>query len=446
MMASQRLVFLAKQDVLLDQALGIGQALTGGDSLEEELVALAMENLELAGLSRIVVTDREGRILYETIDGAIGVEETFVLVHLPGALSGEDVFYSEYVDGSFHSQAAVPIMSGESDPADRTVIGAVYLYENDPAQGALIEGMQRDLQNFSIGIFIVALFVALIFFRTLTGRLMDMLSAIRIVGSGDYGYKLAVRGNDELAELGQAFNRLSDRLQETEGMRRRFVSDASHELKTPLASIRLLSDSIVQSEDMELTTVREFVEDIGQEAERLARTTERLLCLARLDAVPATDLVPVDVAQVVRQAGHMLQPLAEGCQVEMAFDLAEGCYILATEDDVYQIVLNLAENGIKYNVEGGTLTIRLVLDGDRVQLTLEDTGIGIPEEDIPHIFDRFYRVDKARSRAQGGSGLGLPIVRDTVLQHGGQVEVVSSQEGEGTAIAVTFPVWELEDV
>jgi len=435
MIVSQDLVIDGKEAALTGQALGISQALSGGEALERESVGLIMEQQELAGLSRIAVTDEMGTLLYDTAyRGAEGIN-VLTFEHLPRVLSGYDAFYSAYADGNFRSQVAVPVVHAEGETV--TVIGAVYLYENDLVQGAFIEGFQRDLQNFSIGAFIVALFLALIFFRTLTRRLMEMLSAIRIVGRGDYGYKLAVRGKDELAELGRAFNRLSDRLQETEEMRRRFVSDASHELKTPLASIRLLSDSIVQSEDMEVETVREFAEDIGQEAERLTRTTERLLQLARLDATPEPALVPVDVAQVVRRAGYMLEPLARELDVEMVFDLAEDGLILAVEDDVYQIVFNLAENGLKYNVEGGTLLIRLEKTADQVRLTVEDTGIGIPEEDIPHIFDRFYRVDKARSRARGGSGLGLSIVRDTVLQHGGQIEA-SSRLDVGTRFVVVF--------
>jgi len=320
-----------------------------------------------------------------------------------------------------------------------TIIGAIFLHERDIAQGALIEELRQNLFNLSILIFVAALALAFIFSRTLTRRLMEMLAAIRIVGRGDYSYKLTVKGGDELAELGQAFNTLTDRLQKTEEMRRRFVSDASHELKTPLASIRLLSDSIVQSTDMDKGTIREFVGDIGEEAERLARTTEKLLQLTRLDDAPETEqLVLVDVGQVVTRAGHMLRPLAKRRQVEMVFALRENCQILATEDDMYQIIFNLAENGIKYNLEGGMLWVRLDRVENRVRLIVEDTGIGIPEAEMPYIFDRFYRVDKARSRDQSSSGLGLSIVRDMVLRHGGQVEV-AARDGGGTKATVSFP-------
>jgi len=437
---SRNLVFYAKRAELRGQMTEVSQELGGADRLERAAVSHAMGHLELHNLARIVVTDAAGGILYDTVYGEDDVwEPPAPFEELSLVLDGTGLPYYYYapiinqlVGGTVYTWGAAPIMSGGE------IIGAVYLHEHDRAQGDLIMGLQRNLSAISVMVFVVALILALLFSRTLTRRLMEMLSAIRIVGRGDYSYKLTVTGEDELAELGQAFNTLTDRLQETEEVRRRFVSDASHELKTPLASIRLLSDSIVQSSDMDEHTIREFVEDIGQEAERLSRTTEKLLQLTRLDVAPETELVPVNVGQVVVRAGHMLRPVAQGRQVEMVFEIGEDCRILDTEDDVYQIVFNLAENGIKYNVEGGMLRIRLDSAADTVRLVVEDTGIGIPEADMPYIFDRFYRVDKARSRDQGSSGLGLSIVRDMVLRHGGEVEVTARDSG-GTRFTVRFP-------
>ena len=433
LMESRDLAFYAKQSSLMSQALGVSQALGAAGRLEHETVGHTMGHLDVHNLARIVVTDEAGRVLYDTVYEPEEAMETYApFSDLNQALHGYDVFLSQFVGGSFYSWGASPILSGD------VIIGAVHLHEHDRAQGALIEELQRNLFTISIVVFIAALCLAILFSRTLTRRLMAMLSAIRIAGGGDYGHKLTVKGSDELAELGQAFNTLTDRLQQTEEMRRRFVSDASHELKTPLASIRLLSDSIVQSGGMDERTIREFVEDIGQEAERLSRTTEKLLQLTRLDVAPESELVPVDVAQVVARAGHMLRPLANGRWIDMDFALQKNCHILATEDDVHQIVFNLAENGIKYNIDGGLLRVQLDRIEDRVRLIVEDTGIGIPEADMPYIFDRFYRVDKSRSRIQSSSGLGLSIVRDTVLQHGGEVEVVP-RKGGGTRFTVTFP-------
>ena len=135
----------------------------------------------------------------------------------------------------------------------------------------------------------------------------------------------------------------------------------------------------------------------------------------------------------------MLQPLADSCRVTLESDFDGGCFVLATEDDMYQIILNLAENAIKYNIEGGTVSVCLHCEASNVVLTVDDTGIGIPSQDIPYIFDRFYRVDKARAREAGGSGLGLSIVKSTAEKHGGELQAERKDEG-GMRFTVNFPV------
>lgn len=216
------------------------------------------------------------------------------------------------------------------------------------------------------------------------------------------------------------------------------MSDASHELKTPLASIRLLSDSIVQTENMDAATVREFVADIGNEAQRLQRITEKLLDLSRLDDDVQIVPEPVDVKQITVDALVMLRPLAEERKVRIRCELDDGCVVMATGDDMFHIVFNLMENAVKYNVDGGSVNVSLKGDESTVRLTVADTGIGIPEEDRLNIFSRFYRVDKARSREAGGSGLGLSIVHDAVQAHGGSI-AVGQNKPQGSKFIVSFP-------
>ena len=216
------------------------------------------------------------------------------------------------------------------------------------------------------------------------------------------------------------------------------MSDASHELKTPLASIRLLADSIVQNEGMDQGTVREFVTDIGNETRRLQRTTEKLLDLSRLDDGVQVVPEPVDMKQVSLDALVMLRPLAEERKVRVRSSLEDGCVVMATVDDMFHIIFNLVENAVKYNVPEGSVQLTLRNCKDSVQLTVEDTGIGIPEEDRLNIFSRFYRVDKARSRDAGGSGLGLSIVHDAVQAHGGSI-AVGQNKPQGSRFIVSFP-------
>lgn len=219
---------------------------------------------------------------------------------------------------------------------------------------------------------------------------------------------------------------------------RQFVADASHELKTPLASIRLLADSILQNQEMDRETVQDFVSDIGEEAERLTRITEHLLSLTRLDSLPVGETYIVDLSAVGRRAVSMLLPVADAAQVTIETTWKSGCTLRCTEDDLYQICFNLIENAVKYNFPGGKVFVSTRRNGDQVLFEVADTGIGIPEEELPKVFNRFYRVDKARSRAAGGTGLGLSIVRDTVRRHGGWV-TAQRREPEGSVFTVGFP-------
>ena len=239
-------------------------------------------------------------------------------------------------------------------------------------------------------------------------------------------------------------NVLADRLQQTETMRQRFVSDASHELKTPLAAITLLADSIVQTDGMPMPTVREFVYDIGREAERLRRVTQRLLELSRLHNSGEVKREPVDLQRVTKEVLKMLRPLAEERGIRLESSLDEDCRVLADSDDLHQVIFNLTENAIKYNVPNGQVRVLLYRQEGEAQLLVDDTGIGIPQDKLPHIFDRFYRVDESRTGGdEGSSGLGLSIVKETVEKHGGRVEA-QCREGGGMRFSVRFPVLQNE--
>lgn len=268
------------------------------------------------------------------------------------------------------------------------------------------------------------------------------MTSMRIIQEGNYSHKVNMGGNDELTILGNEFNDLTDRLKTSEEKRSRFVSDASHELKTPLASIKLLTDTILQN-DMDSDTIREFVENIGDEAERLNRMTEKLLSLTRAEGKSSQESEIIYIAPTVRRVARMLLPIAQKAEINVTLNLEQDSTILILEDDLYQIVFNLIENGIKYNTPGGSLTVQLHREEDNAVLQIQDTGMGIPEEALSHIFERFYRVDKARSRATGGSGLGLAIVHSIVLRNRGDIRV-ESVLGKGSTFTVIFPAFDAE--
>ena len=432
------LVIKSKQTALQSQASVVASNLAGLENLgldNRDKVDQIIGDLPDMGLGRIVITDAAGLILYDNGEVGDNVSRYALFGEVTQALRGEgyDVFRCEYRDGAFRSRAAAPVVYRN------VIIGAVYFYEYDNEQGGLLVGIQNNLRNISIVICVAALLLSLVFSGVLTSRLATLLRAIRIVREGEYSHRVQLGGHDELALLADEFDQLTGRLQTTEEVRRRFVSDASHELKTPLASIRLLTDSILQNEQMDAETAKEFVADIGEEAERLTRITEKLLTLTRLDTAPPVETEPVDVKYVVEKVEHMLSPLAQAVDVRLRCRLEEGCLVRATQDDLYQIAFNLMENAIKYNLPQGEVLVTLEGTGETVFLRVEDTGVGIPEEDLPKIFDRFYRVDKARSRAAGGTGLGLSIVRDTARQHGGTVTARHREGTQGTCFEVTFP-------
>lgn len=433
LLMAQNMVFSSKENTLKRQALTIGSALAVSESLSAEGVEQAMALLEDLQVTRVLVTDGAGLILYDssTLEDRSG---SYALMgEVVAALEGQDVFRSEYRQGAFRSRAAAPVVYR------RVTLGAVYLYEYDTEQGQVLRSIQGGLGYISAVICVTALVVVLVLAKALTRNTALLLGAIRRVREGEYSHRVEPRGRDEMAQLATEFNQLTDRLQTTEEVRRRFVSDASHELKTPLASIRLLTDSILQNPNAELNTVREFVADIGQEADRLTRISERLLTLTRLDADQERAQEPVELGPVVERVAHMLRPLAQAMEVELSCRLEPACALLATPDDLYQVAFNLMENAIKYNQPGGRMEVTVCHEDDQVCLIVEDTGVGIPEEDMPKVFDRFYRVDKARSRAAGGTGLGLSIARDTARLHRGDITVQAGPGGKGARFEARFP-------
>lgn len=427
--SARDLVFQEKRSSLNAQASVIAASLSNLDRLEENSVGEVVRVLEVQGLSRMMIVDAAGTVLYDD-NGDTGYVTDVEDVHT--ALSGKIAYRSKFADSAFYSSYAMPVTS------QRSVSGAVYLCEYDSERAEIILDIQRRIRYVSVTIVIAALILSAVFSQFLFRRLQELIRSMRVVATGDYSHRAATRGRDEITELGTEFNQLTERLDDNERQRRRFVSDASHELKTPLASIRLMSDSIVQSPGMDAETMREFAADIGHEAERLQRTTEKLLDLSRLDDDVQIIPEPVDVKQVCVDALVMLRPLADERGVRIRCDLEDGCVVMATADDMYHIVFNLMENAVKYNVPDGSVTVTLRGGDDKISLTVSDTGIGIPEEDRLNIFGRFYRVDKARSREAGGSGLGLSIVHDAVQTHGGSI-AVGQNKPRGSIFVVSFP-------
>ena len=431
---SQKLFYQSKENSMIEKCLLASSEIANLDVLNPSTAASAVNAMDSLRVSRLIITDQSGIAVYDSLPRNSCVGSYVLLPEVIRAMDGYKVFSWHYHDGAMQSRAATPILSYG------TLVGCVYMMEYDTAQGKLIQSLQSNIFSITLILELVVIIFSIAFSNTFSRRLKQFLTSMRIIREGDYSHKVHMGGRDELSLLGDEFNELTEKLQISENKRRQFVSDASHELKTPLASIKLLSDSILQN-DMDTETVREFVSDIGNEAERLNRMSQKLLSLSRIEGQLDSDCEIIYMAPTVQQVVRMLSGIAKKNQVTIVTELENDSPILILEDDLYQIAFNLVENGIKYNVPGGTLTVSLGRDEENAVLRFEDTGVGIPPHSISHVFERFYRVDKARSRKSGGSGLGLAIVRSMVRRNGGDIHVESTI-GKGTVFTVTFPYFD----
>ena len=430
----QKQFFETKKAAMIEKCLLTSDEIAALDVMNSTTVSGILDQMESLKVTRLIVTDQTGNAIYDSEETAVG---SYVLLpEIITALEGNDVCSWKYRDGAMDTRAATPIVYYG------TIVGCVYMTEYDSTQGALIKSMLTNILRITFLLEMIVVMFSIAFSNTFSRRLNRIMTSMRIIQEGDYSHRVNMGGNDELTILGNEFNYLTERLQNSEQKRSRFVSDASHELKTPLASIKLLSDSILQY-DMDLETVREFVGDIGDEAERLNRMTAKLLSLTKAEGLPNEESEIIYMAPTIRRVVRMLRANALQSKITLSTDLKEDCPVLILEDDLYQIVFNLIENGIKYNQPGGTLTVKLYREEENAILSVSDTGLGIPEDAIGHIFERFYRVDKARSRSTGGSGLGLAIVSSIVRKNRGDIQV-SSQVGKGTTFTVTFPAFDTE--
>lgn len=440
LLVSQNLMVTSTQNGLKSTTKVIESALMGLEKLTKENVQAALEGLDESGATRVMVTNSAGLVLYDTRQGGNAVGKYALYSVVTVALRGQDASYCKYDGTAFLSRVATPVVYHNQ------IVGAVYAYDYDTEQAELLETFRHNLLIISLLIALLVAGLSIVLSRMLTRQISGLLQAIRHVREGAYSHRADASGTDEIAQIAAEFNSLTDRLQTTENARRRFVSDASHELKTPLAGIRLLTDSILQTDHMDEETTKEFVTDIGREAERLSRITENLLRLTRLDSGVVQQPYPVAVAPVMERVERMLHMVAQEKGVTISGTADEDAVALATDDDVHQILYNLMENAIKYSApENGYVHAEAHTDGQRVVITVSDNGIGIPDEDLPHVFDRFYRVDKMRSREVGGTGLGLSIVKDTIENRGGTIEAGHGADGVGTVFTVYLPLAERGD-
>lgn len=379
----------------------------------------------------IEVVDVNGRIIADTSDDKSGGPMAQVRSGLPGQDGGVTALLSE--------RTAVPIV------AHGRVVGTVYVTPLVPA-GQLGEDKRfRQSINSSLvfgGLLaaLVALGLSLLISTRLTKPLTEMTKAAKKMEAGDLSQRIAVERNDEIGQLGEAFNHMSLALQRQEKLRKNLTADVAHELRTPLATIRshieAFQDGVMDPDEKNLESIHEetlrlgrLVDDLGELA--LAESGKLAINKRRADLSALTEKTALGLRPVFDNRGVTLDIRADG-RILGDYD----------EDKIKQVLVNLLVNAVKFTPAGGKVTVTVGAKGSHAVISVRDTGIGIDPGSLPYIFERFYRAEKSRNRATGGSGIGLTIARKLVELHGGAIDVIS-REGEGSTFTIKLPKEEI---
>ncbi len=287
---------------------------------------------------------------------------------------------------------------------------------------------------------ILILVFAIVYSGFLTRPLLNLKQAIGHLTEGYMDDEVTIGGFHEIKQISNSLNQMLLRMKNLERSRQEFVSNVSHELKTPLTSVKVLADSLLMQDNTPPELYREFLVDIAEEIERESKIINDLLSLVKLDkAASDMNIVSMNINELLELVLKRLRPIAQKRNIELVFESFRPVVAEVDEVKFSLAISNLIENAIKYNIEDGWVRVSLNADHKYFYVKVADSGIGIPEDAQDFIFDRFYRVDKARSRGTGGTGLGLSITKNAVHMHKGAIKVYS-KENEGTTFTVRIPI------
>lgn len=395
-------------------------------------------NQSLAGTNiRGVITNTAYTVMYDSNKESDLIGKVFMRDIIRNTLGGHQAQQiSENESGIKMMTVAVPVTKNSD------VVGSVYLTVTVDHIDKTITSIQWSLIVFSILISILVGMLSLGMSYIVTSPLVEFIDVAREISKGDFSKRIKVRGKTELAELAKALNSMCDQLALLEEKRRKFVSDASHELKTPMATIKLICDSIVSTPNPDVEMVREFLNDLSEEIDRLTRIIERLLVLTKLDNTNA-DLKyeTVDFIALIKRIMVKLTPMADSRGTVFSVNLGQEILppMMLDYDKIWEALYNIIDNAIKYSPDRSLIKIQVYKEGGFVITQIEDNGPGIPDTEKERIFERFYRLDDSRARDTGGTGLGLSIAKEAVTMHGGNIEVTSGKDG-GSKFIITLPI------
>ncbi|MDF2484162.1 MAG: hypothetical protein K0R46_330 [Herbinix sp.] len=323
---------------------------------------------------------------------------------------------------------------------NKEIMGAIVMNISTKDIQSIRDSMEQRVLLFAIilGVLIVAF--SIYFTGVLTKPLTSVVNSIDRITDGYMNEGETIKGYNEIEKISDSFNHMINRMQKLENSRQEFVSNVSHELKTPITSIKVLADSLLMQEDTPIELYREFLLDITDEIERENKIINDLLSLVKLDKTAGDmNITPININELLDLILKRLTPIAKKQNIELIYESFRPVIAEVDEVKLSLAISNLIENAIKYNTADGWVRVSLNADHKYFFVKVSDSGIGIPLEAQDYIFERFYRVDKARSRETGGTGLGLAITKNAIQMHRGAIKVYS-KEGEGTTFNVRIPL------
>ena len=388
-----------------------------------------------------------GRILLLDSSGIVQLDS---YSRLNGTKMGNLEIYEVLEGDSDVSYGYHRIRNGDRDSWTLNSVSAIIDGSKTVGAAVLVQSIDDVVSGVNsvriryIIIYLVSLAIVVILFWLIINRILSPLKALQegteAISEGDLNKRVEVRGRDELASLGNSFNEMAQKLEDVDRIRSEFVSNASHELKTPLNSMKILTESILYEDNVEESVYKEFLGDIDHEVDRMTNLVNDMLLMTRLQNMEKKDLVfeEVSVISLLEEVVGPLRRIAESKEITLKEEYGYTGNVSCISGQLQHAIQNLIENAIKYNHEGGSVTVGTKEENGEIVFFIDDDGEGIPEAEQEKIFERFYRVSKSRARETGGSGLGLYIVQTIVRLHGGRI-TLESAEGEGSTFYIHLP-------
>ena len=403
-----------------------------GDDLQLDAFETEMEQLATLYNGRMVVVDDEFKVIKDTFNLDEG--KTLVSREVIQCFRNET---SLTHDGEYKFiELALPIR----ESVNKQVIGALVISSETADIVENREELSRKVFVLQSVLMLVVLVTAFYLSRYLVKPFARVTKSLEKVSGGFLDGDLMILDYTETREMSEAYNQMLARMKTLDDSRQEFVSNVSHELKTPITSMKVLADSLLMQEDVPAELYREFMGDIAEEIERENKIINDLLSLVKMDKKAAdVNIQSTNINELIELIMKRLRPIAQKRNIELTLDSYKPVIAEVDETKLTLALSNLMENAVKYNKDGGWVRISINTDHKYFYVKVEDNGIGIPKEDQEHIFERFYRVDKSHSREIGGTGLGLAIARSGILMHHGIIKVYS-EEGEGTTFTVRVPL------